>query len=463
MHPRHVLAAFVAIAALSCASATPSRQARAAADVLVGVSSIDITPEEPIRLTGYGNRSVPTVDVRQRLRAKALAFGDARGRPSVLITSDLIGVPRHVSDEVARRLEPAGVRREQLAVSATHTHTGPMLAGTLPFIFGAPIPPEHQAASERYTRQLVDRLERVARDALADRRPARVSWTQGTVTFAANRRVLKDGKWTAFGINPDGPVDHDLPVLAVRDVDGRLRALLVSYACHATTLDGRDNFVHGDWPGAAQALIEARHPGAVAMVAVGTGADANPNPRGGGIPDVERHAREVAEEVDRLLSGPMRPLSAAPDGRFRAIELTFSGVPGRTEWEQRAARPGAEGLHARAMVARLDRGDGIPASAPYPIQVWTFANDLAMVFLAGEVVADYGLRLKRELDASRLWVNAYTNDVAFYVASRRMIPEGGYEVDRSMVYYGQPAPFAPRTEDAIVGAVLDLVPRTFTR
>ena len=463
MYLRHVLVAFVAVASLSCASAGPSRQAQASGDVLAGVSTIDITPEEPIRLTGYGNRSAPTADVRQRLRAKALAFGDARGRPSILITSDLIGVPRHVSDEVARRLEPAGIRREQLAVSATHTHTGPMLSGNLPFIFGAPIPLEHQAASDRYTKQLVDKLERVAREALADRRPVRVSWSQGRATFAANRRVLKDGKWTAFGVNPGGPVDHDLPVLAVHAPDGRLRALLASYACHATTLEGRDNFVHGDWPGAAQALIEARHPGVVAMIAIGTGADANPNPRGGGIPDVERHALDVVTEVDRLLSGPMRPVTAAPVGRFRQIDLTFSGIPTRQEWEQRAIKSDAGGLFARAMIARLARGETIPGSTPYPIQVWTFADDLAMVFLAGEVVADYGLRLKRELDASRLWVNAYTNDVSFYVASQRMIPEGGYEVDRSMVYYGHPAPFAPPTEDEIIRTVLDLIPRSFAR
>lgn len=463
MHPRHVLACFVAVASLSCASAGQSRASRPGAEVLAGVSTIDITPEEPIRLTGYGNRSSPTADVRQRLRAKALAFGASGGRPSILITSDLIGVPRHVGDEVARRLEPAGIRREQIAVSATHTHTGPMLSGNLPFIFGAPIPPDHQAASDRYTKQLIDKLERVARAALADRRPARLSWGQGRASFASNRRVLKDGKWTAFGVNPTGPVDHDLPVLAVRAPDGRLRALLVSYACHATTLEGRDNFVHGDWPGAAQALLETRHPGAVAMVAVGTGADANPNPRGGGIPDVERHARAVADEVDRLLSGPMRPVTAAPVGRYSVIDLSFSSIPGRQEWEQRAVNPGADGFFARAMVARLERGEKIPTSTPYPIQVWTFANDLAMVFLAGEVVADYGLRLKRELDVSRLWVNAYTNDVSFYVASQRMIPEGGYEVDRSMVYYGHPAPFAPQTEDEIIRTVLDLIPRSFAR
>jgi hypothetical protein len=424
---RTIAAALVGVVALGCASAPPSREPRPAGTLLAGVAAIDITPDEPIRLTGYGNRSVPTADVRQRLRAKALAFGDARGRASVLITSDLIGIPRHVSDDVARRLLPAGIARERLAVTATHTHTGPALAGMLPSIFSTPMTPDQRAASERYTRLLVDKLERVARAALADRRPASISWSQGRAAFAANRRVLKNGKWTGFGVNPDGPVDRDLPLLAVRAPDGRLRAVLVGYACHATTLEAKDNYVHGDWPGAAQVLIEARHPGAIAMVAIGAGADANPYPRGGGIPDVERHAREVADEADRLLAGPMRRVTSAPEGRFRPIELRFSVVP--------------------------------PRSSPYPIQVWTFGDDLAMAFLAGEVVADYALRLKRELDASRLWVSAYSNDVSFYVASRRMIPEGGYEVERSMAYYGQPGPLAPETEDAIVGTVVDLLPR----
>lgn len=85
-----------------------------------------------------------------------------------------------------------------------------------------------------------------------------------------------------------------------------------------------------------------------------------------------------------------------------------------------------------------------------------------MIFLGGEVVADYGLRLKEELDARRVWVTAYANDVAFYVASRRMIPEGGYEVDRSMVYYGQPSRLASPAEELIIGTVRDLLPSSFT-
>ncbi len=458
-----ILLAMALVATVGCAANRSVAARSEAGGLQVGVASIDITPEEPIRLTGYGARTAPTSEVRQRLHAKSLAFSDGRNRPAILITTDLIGVPSRVSDEVARRLSKAGIRREQLAVTATHTHTGPMLGGTLPFIFGTPVPPDQTAASERYTKQLVDKLEKVALGALADRRAARVSRAQGRATFAANRRVLKDGKWTGFGVNPAGPVDHDLPVLAVHGTDGSLRALLVSYACHATTLEGKDNFVHGDWPGVAAQLLQQRHPGAVALVAVGTGADANPSPRGGGIPDVERHATEVANAVDRLLEGSLQPVTSAPAGRYRVIELAFNSLPSRAEWETQTKTSGAVGMFARAMLERIDRGERLPATAPYPIQTWTFGNDLAMVFLAGEVVSDYGLRLKRELDRSRLWVNAYANDVPFYVASERMIPEGGYEVDRSMTYYGWPAPLAPGTEDRIISTVRALLPAQFVQ
>ena len=413
-------------------------------------------------MTGYGNRVDPAAVIGQRLWAKALAFGADRDGPAVLIATDLIGISRNISDEVARRLRAAGIERARLAITATHTHTGPSLAGLLPHILAAPITPGQQGAIDRYTEQLTENLARVAAAALADRRPARVGWSRGTARFAANRRVLKDGRWVAFGIDPDGSVDHDVPVLAVRGPDGALRAVLVTYACHATTFEARDNIVHGDWPGAAQAMIQQRHPGAIALVTIGTGADANPNPRGHGIADVERHGQEIAAEVDRLLATTLLPVSSPPAARLRYLDLEFARIPSRKEWEEQAGRKDSSGSYARAVIERLERGEQIPATAAYPVQTWTFGGDLALVFLGGEVVSDYGLRLKRELNGPRLWVNAYSNHVPFYVASRRMIAEGGYEVDRSMVYYGQPAPLAANTEDRIVDAVRGMLPPIFT-
>src|SRR3989442_5956100 len=84
-----------------------------------------------------------------------------------------------------------------------------------------------------------------------------------------------------------------------------------------------------------------------------------------------------------------------------------------------------------------------------------------MVFLPGEVVVDYSLRLKKEFDATRLWINAYANDVPCYIRSRRILKEGGYEGGDAMVYYDRPTKLAMETEDVIIGAVHDLLPKEF--
>ncbi len=86
-----------------------------------------------------------------------------------------------------------------------------------------------------------------------------------------------------------------------------------------------------------------------------------------------------------------------------------------------------------------------------------FGKDLTLVALGGEVLVDYALRLKRELGADKLWVVAYANDVFAYIASRRVLGEGGYEAETSMIYYGQPGPWAPAVEDTLVTKVHQLV------
>jgi neutral ceramidase len=454
------------LAGVSCAPGPARGSGDDPADagmIPVGVASIDITPTEPIRLVGYPDRRTPSDSVVQRLRARALAFGSDAEGPAVLISAELVGVSERITEQVAHRLARYGVERERFVLTVTHTHNGPALSGMLPYIFAEPISPEEQAVIDRYTDRLVSRLEQVAAQALADRRPARLACGQGRARFAPKRRVLQDGEWAGFGVNPGGPVDHDLPLLRVSEPDGRLRAVLLSYAAHCTTLIGRDNFIHGDWAGSAQELLEERYPGATALVLIGAGADADPQPRGGGLPDVRRHAGEIVGEVARLLDSPLRPLTGTPLGRFRSIQLSFESVPTRGELERLAERDDVTGRYARSTLDRLDRGERLAATVPYPVQSWTFGDNLAMVFLGGEVVVDYSLRLKRELDASRLWVNAYANDVSFYVASERLMAEGGYEVDGSMVFYGHPSRFAPSTEERVVRAVHELLPPQFAR
>lgn len=216
----------------------------------VGVARIDITPDYPVRLAGYAARKTESEGVAQHLYAKALAFGSDLEKPALLITVDNCGVPVNVRDEVVGWLRRrVGLDPARIAICSTHTHSAPWLKGYLPNLFGGPLPADQQARLERYTRELTDALETVALRALAERRPARMSWGQGQAGFAANRRTK------------GGPADHDLPVLLVTEPNGSLRAVLLSYACHCTTVTGEYNQICGDWAGYGAEFLKQQRRG----------------------------------------------------------------------------------------------------------------------------------------------------------------------------------------------------------
>ncbi len=431
--------------------------------MLVGVSAIDITPEGPILLAGYGGRKSESEGVLQPLRAKALAFGSDAEGPSILITVDLIGIQYYMTKEVAKRLsDKIGVDPSRFVISASHTHTGPEI-GNLLNHFARQLPPEEIGRIDKYLEILTKKLEQVSIEALNARRPAKVAWGQGKVGFAMNRRKVVNGKSAGMTPVPEGPVDHDLPLLRITDLNGKLRAVMVSYACHGTTLGPDINKIHGDWIGEAQKFIEEKNPGVIAMVSLGCGADANPEPR---VTNLQldyaaQHGREVANEVQALLASDLKPINSPPMGRSRIIQLPFEHVPTVQEFVEQANDKGAKAYFAKLALDKIARGETIPKSLTYPVTTWTFGNDLAMVFLAGEVVVDYSLRLKKELAPGRLWVNAYSNDVPCYIASKRVIREGGYEVESSMYSYNQPGRFQEGIEDLIVATVHDLLPSSY--
>ena len=161
----------------------------------IGLARVDVTPSYPVRMTGYSNRKTEFEGVEQALWAKALAIGSDAEGPAVLITLDNLGVPGSMTDEVASRLHGKhGVKRERFVICASHTHCAPALAGVAPMIFVGDLSDEHRQHIERYTRELTDKLEQVAVAALAARKPGRLSWAEGSVDFAVNRRRIKDGK-----------------------------------------------------------------------------------------------------------------------------------------------------------------------------------------------------------------------------------------------------------------------------
>ncbi len=425
--------------------------------IKAGLSKVDVTPGYPVRLSGYGNRREETTEVEQRIFAKGLALGTGPNDAAVLLTVDNCGISATMRREVAGRLQRRfGLPDERIAICSSHTHSAPMILGVLPNLFSMDIPPGHMAGIERYTRELTDWLEQAAVEAIQNMVPARLSWDTGTVGFAKNRRTVQTPPGTI------GPVDHALSVLRITDANGKVRGVLCSYACHCTTVSF--NRIHGDWAGCAQRDMESDFPGTIALTAIGCGADQNPAPRGT-YELADAHGRALADEVRRVMtSGPMKPIKALPMCRTKHVQLPFDTPRSRSDWEERAASKSANiAHHARKNLERLDRGESLPTSLPYMVQTWVFAEDMAMVFLPGEVVVDYALRLKKDFDGPRLWVNAYANDVPCYIPSARVLKEGGYEGETAMVYYDRPNKFSAQVEETIAGAVREIIPAGYRR
>ncbi len=422
--------------------------------VHVGAAKLDITPSHPTLLAGYGGRPGEHEGIDTRLWARALAIGEKK--PVVLVAVDNCGVPAQVTEVIQRQLAASHrLAPEQVVIASTHTHNAPTLNGYAPVIWGSRVTPQQAARTDRYTQWLVKKVTEAAELALAARQPATLSWGQGRLTFGGNRRVLANAAWRGFGLQADGPVDHSLPVMVARNAAGSPIVVWTNYACHCTTVGSR-NQVGGDWAGHANEAIEKRYPSAIALTTIGCGADIGPQPSGS-LALAQQHGQALGREVKRLIDGPLAALPVAPTATRRDFGLPLAKVADRAQFEKEAKGTGFHADRARSVLAYEKRHGKIQSEVPYTITCWRFGEDLAILFLAGEVVVDYSVRLKTELDWRRLWLNGWCNDVPSYIPSRRVLAEGGYEADFSQVYYALPASYAPELEDQIVQQAASLV------
>jgi hypothetical protein len=422
-------------------------------DWKAGVARQVITPEQSMWMAGYGNRNKPAEGKLTDLYVKALALEDPRGGRLVLLTSDLVGIPRSLAEPVAEELRKrTGLPRERLMLTVSHTHCGPVLRDSLHTMYD--MPANEAVKIGPYTDKLKGWMIDVILRALDDLQPARLSFGRGTARFAVNRRKPTD-KGFINDAYPEGPVDHAVPVLRVDGLDGKLRAVVFGYACHNTTLQ----FYQwcGDYAGFAQQYIEDKHHGATALFWMGCGADANPLPRSK-VELCKKYGRELADVVNDTLAGKLTPITGDSAARYATIALPFDKPPSRAQWEaDRRSKQFAVRNRAEHYLHMLDRSEKIDNEYRYyPVQVWRL-GELTWVALGGEVVVDYSLRLQRELGRDRpLWVAGYANDVMAYIPSLRVLKEGGYEGDTSMIPYGMPSRWGPVIEEKIVARVHDL-------
>jgi len=425
-----------------------------------GVATVAITPEQSMWMAGYAARNKPSEGKVHDLHGKALALEDAQGTRLVIVTADLIGFPREFRDQIEKEVgDRYKLGREGLLLNASHTHSGPELRAWRT-TQAWDLPEGQIELCKQYSETLRGKLVELVGRALADLTPAQLSYLHGRAGFAMNRRLPTDHGYT-IAPNADGPVDHDVPVLRVDGPDGKLRALLFGYACHNTTLDFYQ--FCGDYAGFAQEYVEATHPGTTALFMIGCGADQNPTPRRT-LEWAKQHGRALANGVEAALVAKPRAVRGPLRLALEEVALELDGPPSIEQLKQQVQSTDKyQKRNAEEVLSDLEKTGRVPSTYPYLVHVVQFGDDLTMIGLAGEVVVDYSLRLKKELAGAPVWVAGYTNDVFGYVPSRRVLDEGGYEARGAILYYGTMlTPFAPSVEERIVGKVHELVDKVRT-
>lgn len=437
-----------------CTWLAPCRSCHAD-DWKAGTASVVITPRESMWMAGYASRTKPSEGTAQELFAKALAIEDANRTRIVFVTTDLIGIPRSLRDGVQREVAAKyGLPAESLLLNASHTHCGPELRASKASLYG--LEPDRITQATEFIAELQTKIVGVIGEAIEHLAPAKLAFTHARCGFAMNRRLP-----TATGFqnspNPEGPVDHDVPVLRVDDPEGKVRAVLFGYACHNTTLSFYE--FCGDYAGYAQELLEREHPGMTALFMLGCAGDQNPYPRGK-LEQAQQHGRALANAVETALLPAPRPIHGPIRSVIETVELDFV-PPSREQLERlRQSNDKVDVRRASILLDELERTGQIRTTYDYPVQAIQFGPDLTLVALAGEVVVDYSHRLKKELAGdSMVWIAGYSNDVFAYIPSLRVLREGGYEGGDAMRYSSLPGPFAESTEQRIIDKVHQLVAR----
>jgi len=398
-----------------------------------GIARVVITPEEPIWMAGYSSREHPSEGILVDLWAKVLAIEDEKGGKAVLITTDLLGIPKKMSDHIRDQIAiKYGLTRSQIILSSSHTHSGPVLMDALFDVY--PLDAKQIEVIRRYSNNLEKTIVALTGDAIHSMVPAQLFSQNGVTRFQVNRRNNSEATLTDQ-TDLNGPNDYAVPVLKVTDTSGNLIAVAFGYACHATVL----NFYQfsGDYPGFAQIELEKLHPGVTAMFFQGAGADQNPLPRRT-VPLAQQYGRELAAAVDRVLNEDIKKLEPLLSTAYSEVNLTFSTPPSKEELiKMEKETRGYEQRWAASQLEILRKNGSLLTSYLYPVQIWKI-GDQSIMILGGELVVQYAIELKR-LFGPEIFVIGYANDEMAYIPSETILKEGGYEGESSQMVYGMPS------------------------
>ena len=414
-----------------------------------GAAQVDITPPTGTPMAGsFAKRS--SVGVIDPIYAKAIVV-ECDGGKAVFVSVDLLIITRSVAVATRKLIaEQTGIAAERVMISATHTHSGPVVRWELP------MEDEHTGGTSPpvldFTSKLPALIARAVADANAKLAPARGSVAMGREEHLSfNRRYkMKDGSVSWMGpklkpdvVGPAGPIDPDVGVwhLSTAGKDATPLATYVNFAMHPTTIGGVK--ISPDYPGYLAKRL-ADYQGADALTFFANGCSGNIGQFVSNWADPQFGPRE-AERIGTVLAAGvfrawphLQPLKTfAPRTRSTVVALTRKKFSEKEIEEARrvasrmsSKKPSPE-LDAQTMAKATRVLDTIAApDSPLEaeVQVIALSDDLAIVALPGEMFVELGLAIKKASPFRRTFIAELANDYIGYVPNRSAYAEGEYEV-----------------------------------
>jgi neutral ceramidase len=402
-----------------------------AGDLKAGFGSADITPEPGAQMPGGFNKNL-SKGVRDPLYAVACVVTDGT-TPLALVGIDALFIGKHTVKE-ARALirERTNIPESNVLVGASHAHTG----GPILDCLGSD---EDPAYSARVAKAIAKAVE----DAWKSAKPCELAVGTGTeATLAYNRRFLmKDGREITHPgkpgtphhaeiVQPAGPIDPDLGVLAVRAPGGAIAGLVVHFTCHVTVIGGSG--YSADYPGFLRKHLKARYGEAVEVVFL----------QGccGDITQVDNRstAREFGPEHadlmgQKLAAEAVRAINRAAWAKEVATAATAETLPLAIRPEPDAVRekppfglgsgPDAVFENERRLVAEQRAKSPTLDAEVQGLRI----GPLGIATTGAEWFVEHGLKIKAASPHATTWVVGYANDYLGYVPTANAFVAGGYE------------------------------------
>jgi len=362
-----------------------------------GVSKILITPEKPVRMSGYAARKDPFKGVHDDLFASALVFDNGQNK-ACLISVDVIGYSHEFVNDTKKLItKSTGIQDDFILLTAAHNHGGPTTRS-----YGG----EATDNEVEYAETLQKKIVQIVKEANKNLQPVRIGAGKGDCYMNINRRAnhADGGIW--LGRNPEGVCDTEVGVIRIDNMQSETIAVWVNWPCHATT-GGQQNYqITGDWPGATARNIEKAYKDAVVLVTAGASGDINPvyGPNDS-FRDINAIGLTLGNEVIRICE---------------EIET----------YDQNDVEANSKSVVTKGKKGSKDRMPNVSLEPADDVEIRISSikiGNIVISGISGELMNEIGLKAKEDSPYKYTFIVTHCNGNSGYLCTDIAYKEGGYE------------------------------------